>query len=64
VTVDFEGGYSEDDAVLAKNVSRLIDLGVIGINFEDRVVQGDGLYAPERQAQGSRNAELIAGVQD
>ena len=33
VTVDFEGGYSEDDAVLAKNVSRLIDLGVIGINF-------------------------------
>src|SRR3979490_3032984 len=51
VTVDFEGGYSEDDAVLAKNVSRLIDLGVIGINFEDRVVQSDGLYAPERQAQ-------------
>ena len=58
VTVDFEGGYSEDDAVLAKNVSRLIDLGVIGINFEDRVVQGDGLYAPERQAQ------RIAAVRD
>jgi 2-methylisocitrate lyase-like PEP mutase family enzyme len=51
VTVDFEGGYSDDDAVLAENVSRLIDAGIVGINFEDRVVRGDGLYAIERQAQ-------------
>jgi 2-methylisocitrate lyase-like PEP mutase family enzyme len=36
--VDFEGGYSEDDGELADNISRLIDLGVIGINFEDRIV--------------------------
>jgi 2-methylisocitrate lyase-like PEP mutase family enzyme len=58
VTVDIEGGYSEDDGVLAKNVARLIDLGVIGINFEDRVVQGDGLYPVQRQAQ------RIAAVRD
>src|SRR5439155_11795085 len=45
VTVDFEGGYSDDDGVLAENVSRLLGLGVIGINFEDRVVQDAGLYA-------------------
>jgi 2-methylisocitrate lyase-like PEP mutase family enzyme len=51
LTVDFEGGYSEDDAVLAENVTRLLDLGVIGINFEDRVVQGDGLYTPFRQSK-------------
>ena len=44
VTVDFEGGYSEDDGELAGNISRLLDLGVIGINFEDRVVKGSGLY--------------------
>src|ERR1700754_4065306 len=50
VTVDFEGGYSEDDAVLADNVARLIDLGIVGINFEDRLVQGTGLYPAERQA--------------
>src|ERR1700726_3842881 len=42
VTVDFEGGYSDDDGVLAENVSRLLELGVIGINFEDRVIQGAG----------------------
>ena len=51
VTVDFEGGYSEDDRELADNISRLIDLGVIGINFEDRVVKGSGLYSVDRQAQ-------------
>src|SRR5437588_1518320 len=51
VTVDFEGGYSDEDSVLADNVSRLLELGVIGINFEDRVVQGAGLYAIDRQAR-------------
>ena len=51
VTVDFEGGYSEDDGNLAKSVSRLLELGVIGINFEDRIVQGAGLYPVDRQAR-------------
>ena len=51
VTVDFEGGYSADDSELADNISRLIDLGVIGINFEDRVVKGSGLYSVDRQAR-------------
>jgi 2-methylisocitrate lyase-like PEP mutase family enzyme len=48
--VDFEGGYSEDDGELAANISRLLDLGVIGINFEDRIVKGSGLYSVDRQA--------------
>ena len=51
VTVDFEGGYSEADGELAGNVARLLDLGVIGINFEDRVVKGSGLYDIDRQAR-------------
>jgi len=51
VSVDFEGGYSEDDGELAENVSRLLEMGVIGINFEDRVVRGAGLYDIDRQAR-------------
>jgi 2-methylisocitrate lyase-like PEP mutase family enzyme len=51
VTVDFEGGYSDDDDELASNVARLLDLGVVGINFEDRVVKGSGLYDIARQAE-------------
>jgi 2-methylisocitrate lyase-like PEP mutase family enzyme len=49
VSVDFEGGYSDDLGELAESISRLIDLGVVGINFEDRVVTGSGLYEIERQ---------------
>jgi 2-methylisocitrate lyase-like PEP mutase family enzyme len=55
VSVDFEGGYSDDDGVLAENVSRLLELGVIGINFED---QGAGLYPIDRQAR------RIAAIRD
>src|SRR6202011_5084763 len=51
VTVDFEGGYSEDDGELAANITRLLDLGVVGINFEDRIVKGSGLYGIDRQAR-------------
>lgn len=51
VSVDFEGGYSDDDQQLATNVSKLLDLGVIGINFEDRIVKGKGLYDIDRQAK-------------
>jgi 2-methylisocitrate lyase-like PEP mutase family enzyme len=58
VTVDFEGGYSEDDGVLAENVAGLLELGVIGINFEDRVVQGAGLCPIDRQAR------RIAAIRD
>jgi 2-methylisocitrate lyase-like PEP mutase family enzyme len=68
VTADFEGGYSDDDGELAENISRLLDTGIIGINFEDRVVKGKGLYPAERQARriasvrnasGKKNVELF-----
>src|SRR5204863_105750 len=39
VSIDFEGGYSEGNGALAENVAHLLELGIIGINFEDRVVQ-------------------------
>jgi 2-methylisocitrate lyase-like PEP mutase family enzyme len=51
VTIDFEGGYSDDDRSLASNLAKLLDLGIIGINFEDRVVRGKGLYDIDRQAK-------------
>lgn len=50
VSMDFEGGYGDDDKFLAKNISDLIELGIVGINFEDRIVKGKGLYSIDRQA--------------
>jgi 2-methylisocitrate lyase-like PEP mutase family enzyme len=50
VSADFESGYTDDDDQLAENISRLLDVGIVGINFEDRVVKGSGLYPIDRQA--------------
>lgn len=44
VTVDVEGGYSDDPKVCAANVALLMDHGVVGINIEDRIVAGTGLH--------------------
>jgi 2-methylisocitrate lyase-like PEP mutase family enzyme len=35
VSIDFEGGYSNDPEAVAKLVGALIDAGVVGINIED-----------------------------
>ncbi|KXK07283.1 MAG: Methylisocitrate lyase [Acidobacteria bacterium OLB17] len=49
VTIDFEGGYADDNAGLAENVTRVIRAGAIGINFEDQKVGGVGLFPIEEQ---------------
>jgi 2-methylisocitrate lyase-like PEP mutase family enzyme len=51
VSADFEGGYSEDESGLAENIARLLDSQIVGINFEDRRVNGEGLYPIDRQAK-------------
>jgi 2-methylisocitrate lyase-like PEP mutase family enzyme len=60
VTVDFEGGYSEDDRELASNISKLLDVGVVGINFEDRLVKGNGMHSIEQQAKRIRAIRTAA----
>ena len=65
VTADFEGGYTDDDGQLADNISHLLDLGIVGINFEDRVVKGPGLYEIDRQAAriaAIRKAAVAKGI--
>ena len=50
VTLDFEGGYATDLSELKENIEKVIATGAVGINFEDRIVRGDGLYAIEDQS--------------
>lgn len=50
VTIDFEGGYASTPAETAGNVKSLAETGVIGCNFEDQVIGGEGLHAIEDQA--------------
>jgi 2-methylisocitrate lyase-like PEP mutase family enzyme len=51
VTLDFEGGYATDIETLKGNVRRVIATGAVGINFEDQVVGGEGLYSTEEQSK-------------
>ncbi len=50
VTLDFEGGYAADTDTLRANIARVIEAGAVGINFEDQVVGGEGLYSIEEQS--------------
>lgn len=49
LSVDFEGGYASEPAAVAENVTRLIEVGAVGINFEDQRVGGEGLHSLEEQ---------------
>lgn len=51
VTIDFEGGYAVEPWQLAGNLVRLAATGAVGCNLEDQVVGGDGLHAPDFQAE-------------
>ncbi|NVO54810.1 isocitrate lyase/phosphoenolpyruvate mutase family protein [Rhodobacteraceae bacterium B1Z28] len=50
VSLDFEGAYAQDPAGIAENVSRALDCGVVGFNFEDQIIGGEGLYPVVEQA--------------
>ena len=50
VTLDFEGGYTTDLSELKENITKVIAAGAVGINFEDQVVGGEGLYSIEEQS--------------
>ena len=58
LSVDFEGGYDDDPAVITANTKRLIEAGAIGVNFEDQVIGGVGLYSISDQA--ARIAAVVA----
>ncbi|MBM1631440.1 isocitrate lyase/phosphoenolpyruvate mutase family protein [Sulfitobacter mediterraneus] len=65
VSVDFEGGYGVEADEVGKNAARLLETGAIGLNFEDRIVGGDGLHPVADQARriaAIRAAADAAGV--
>jgi len=44
VTMDLEGAYGVDPAIVADTVSLAIAAGAVGFNFEDKIVAGTGLH--------------------
>lgn len=65
VTCDLESGYGSAPEVVAETVRRTLETGAVGINLEDQVIGGEGLYSAEAQAariRAARGAAEEAGV--
>jgi 2-methylisocitrate lyase-like PEP mutase family enzyme len=65
VTLDFEGAYARDPDTVAAHTRAALGTGVIGFNFEDQIIGGEGLYPiPEQSARiaAMRGACQTAGV--
>ena len=45
VTFDLEGGYGRTPAEVKATASKVIEAGIVGINFEDQIVGTEGLYS-------------------
>ena len=58
VSADFEAGYSDSITGLQENISRLIDIGAVGINFED------GLDDSSRLRPMTEQVERIQAVRE
>ncbi|MEP4035310.1 isocitrate lyase/phosphoenolpyruvate mutase family protein [Pseudophaeobacter sp.] len=51
LTVDFEGGFAQQPEALTQNAQKLVETGAVGINFEDQIIGGSGLYGVEEQSR-------------
>jgi 2-methylisocitrate lyase-like PEP mutase family enzyme len=65
LSVDIEGGYSDDPAAVAKLVTGVIDAGAVGINIEDGTASPEQLCAKleaARKAASSSGVDLFINV--
>ena len=64
VSADVEGGYGQDPGKVAKTVTKVLEVGAIGINLEDQVIGGKGRYSVAEQSQRIRAARDVADETD
>jgi 2-methylisocitrate lyase-like PEP mutase family enzyme len=62
VTIDFEGAYAAEPDAAAANVSRLAATGAVGCNFEDQIVDAEGLHPIPFQAERIRAIRAAVGA--
>ncbi|CAM2776127.1 isocitrate lyase/phosphoenolpyruvate mutase family protein [Paenibacillus taichungensis] len=65
VTIDIEGGYGRFASEVKGNVSQVIHHGAVGINIEDQLPSGAGLYAVEEHClrlSAAREAAEQVGI--
>ena len=51
VTLDFETGYGATPEEVKASITKVLETGIIGVNIEDKVAGGDGLYSINDQVE-------------
>ena len=59
LTVDLESGYGNDEKTIISNISRLANLGIVGINIEDSIVK-DNIRTLENEILFSKKLNIIS----
>ncbi|WP_342553434.1 isocitrate lyase/phosphoenolpyruvate mutase family protein [Paenibacillus sp. FSL R7-0652] len=65
VTIDIEGGYGRSVSEVKQNVRKIMDHGAVGINIEDQLPGGEGLYSTTEQClrlSAAREAAAQIGI--
>ncbi len=60
VTIDIEGGYGQSPNEVLETVTKVIEVGAVGINIEDQIVGEDELYSIEEQCVRIKAARQAA----
>ena len=60
VTIDIEGAYGESPLTVKDTVTKVIEAGAVGINFEDQIVAHNELYSIEDQCERIKAAREAA----
>jgi 2-methylisocitrate lyase-like PEP mutase family enzyme len=67
LTADVEAGYGATEEEVAETVTAVLGAGAVGINIEDALAGGSGLYSREEAAariRAARSAVVACGVPD
>jgi len=51
VTIDIEGGYGQTPIEVQETITKVIETGAVGINFEDQIIGEENLYSIEDQCK-------------
>ena len=60
VSLDIEAGYSKTPEGVGKTITAVLKAGAVGINLEDQMIGGGGLYGTESQCERIRSAREAA----
>ena len=61
ITVDFEGGYGVTPHQIEENIKKIVEIGVSGLNIEDKIVGSRNLYSIQEQCERIAAIRKVSG---